>query len=432
MNNKINSSSQQTTLWEQTALPCSPLSSLGENIKADVAVIGAGVAGLSSALHLAKSGLSVVVIEAEVPGAGATGQSGGLLAPDFIRHTPSQIEKIFGQEDGEKLIRLVGKSTEQCRQLIKENNISCDLQWDGFLTPAHNKAISRQLQNRAEEWKIRGYNVDYISETELKGRIKSNHYCGAIYFKDGGSLNPLSYIRGLVSEVLKHGGEIYINSPVTGLKQCEGGWQVKTNYGFVEAKKVILAANGGNSSLHPALKNTILPLDVYEYATNVFSNEQYLETLPFNQAFTDKQSYIFTARFDVSKRLIGALPGSIFKRDRKSLISEATKRTTSHFPFLREFTIDYLWQGTAWLNTSLLPKVYDLKDGAYAIQACNGRGIAINTVLGKEVAEVIIHNDPKYLSLKLSKPGPIRGYGVVQYVPSLLMALAYLKNKIKW
>ena len=90
--------SLEATLWERTSAPGPKLDRLDGHNKADIAVIGAGVAGLSTALHLAQKGCSVAVIEAGEPGCEATGRSGGLIAPDFVRHSPNEIESKLGKE----------------------------------------------------------------------------------------------------------------------------------------------------------------------------------------------------------------------------------------------------------------------------------------------------------------------------------------------
>jgi glycine/D-amino acid oxidase-like deaminating enzyme len=179
------------------------------------------------------------------------------------------------------------------------------------------------------------------------------------------------------------------------------------------------------------MQRTVLPLKIYEYATAPLAPEQRALILPKGGSFTDKQPYIFTARYDGSGRLIVAFP-EFFPacNSEKRLYSEASRRLVTHFPILKDVSIQFLWRGTAWLNPSLLPKVYDLLDGAFAIQACNGRGLATNTVLGKEMATLLIERNEEELSIQLEAPAKIRGHRLLKMAPSVLMGLAYLNNRV--
>jgi glycine/D-amino acid oxidase-like deaminating enzyme len=421
----------RTSLWEATAPPGPKLNSIEGEHKVDVAVIGAGIAGLSTALHLAEAGCSVAVVEALEPGSGATGKSGGLLAPDFIRHSPAEIRQVLGHEMGDRLCKLVGSSTRQCFDLIESNNISCDANRDGFWVPAHDQAVLAGLRNRAQEWHKAGFDVQHVSPEETAHNLGTSRYCGAIRFADGGSLNPLAFSRGLAAAAIRQGATIYSHSPVNKLACNPDGWRVSTASGHLEAKRVVLAANGGNAALHARMKRTVLPLSVFEFATAPLSAEQRASILPQGGAYTDKQSYLFSGRYDKEGRLIGAFPDFFIKRSEKSLYGEAKRRLVKQYPILGHVSIEYLWHGTAWINPSLLPKTHELGEGIFAIQSCNGRGLATNTVLGKEMASVLIHKNESLLSVKLEPPVQVRAHCLVQMAPSALVAMAYLNDKVR-
>ena len=417
------------TLWEQTSAPGPKLESLHGDKKADIAIIGAGVAGLSTALHLAETGCSVAVIEAKEPGSEATGKSAGLIAPDFISHNPDQIESKFGEDWGGRLIKFVGTAASQCFDLISAHNISCDAKQDGFWTPAHNLDTAGKLSKRAREWQKRGYKVEYFEKERTARSLGSPRYCGAMRFAEGGSLNPLAFSRGLADAAMRQGATLYSRSPVTKLERRGDRWRVITDNGYLDAKRVVLCANGGNSALHPAMRRTVLPLQVFEYATTPFTEENRALVLHEGGSFTDKQPYMYSARYDGAGRLIAAFPDILVSRKESRLFREAGRRLHRHFPAVRDPSVEFLWHGTAWLNPSLLPKVYDLQDGVLAIQACNGRGLANNAVLGKEGAAFMTNGSAKSLSVKLEQPHQIRGHFMVRYGPSFLMTLAYLRNK---
>lgn len=420
---------RRSTLWEATAAAGPKLNSIQGCHEAEFAVIGGGIAGLSTTLHLAAAGCDVIAVEANEVGGGATGESGGLVAPDFVRHTPAEVGHLLNREWGTRLVDMVGSCASQCFKLISDYGISCAAKQDGFWVPAHSKGVLLKLREQAKQWKEAGFNVECIPASETIRSLGTSSYCGAIRFADGGSLNPLAFSRGLAEAAIREGAVIFANSPVKQIIRSGGRWTVISGKGQVNARCIVLAANGGNASLHPQMKRTVLPLKVFEYATAPLSAKQRAEILPDGGSFTDKQPYIFTARYDDDGRLIAAIPDFSINRSQNCLLEEASRRLLGHFPILKDVSIDYLWRGTAWLNTSLLPKVYDLNEGAFAIQACNGRGIATNAVLGKELAAALIEKDERLLSVQLERPTSIRAHWAVKMVPSILMGLAFIKNR---
>ncbi len=417
------------TLWEATAVPGPELHSVSGEHRTEVLVVGAGIAGMSTALHLAAEGCDVAVVEAREPGSGATGESGGLVAPDYIRHSPSGIEDQFGEEWGARLNRFVGSGARRCFELIEKYQIPCGANRGGFWVPAHSSATWSRLQQQAGEWRKIGFDVECVPQEETRARLGSSHYCGAIRYTDGGSLNPLALVRGVTKAAIAHGAAVFCGSPVTELVHQSGMWRARTPQGQVVAKRVVLAANGGNSNLHPLMRRTVLSLPVIEYATEPLSDRQRAAVLVDGGAFTDKQPYVFTARYDEQSRLIAAIPDFFAIRGRKALMAEAVRRLNNHFPVLESVAIDYMWRGTAYLNTSLLPKVYRLEDSAIAVQACNGRGIAINLALGKEVAAAVLAGTANLESMQIETPPQIRAHPVMKAAPSVLMAMAYLRSR---
>jgi len=411
-----------SSLWEATAGEGQTLPVFGGSQSADIAIIGAGIAGMSSALHLVEQGMDVVVLEAGLPGCEATGRSGGIIAPDFTTHSPATIQRKFGTGQAEWITGLVGGSGRFVFDLVARYGIACAAQNNGFLWPAHNIKTARKQKLQQIDWAKLGFNVKCLSATETMQLIGSRQYCGALLFEDGGGINPLAFVRGLAAATLRQDGQIFVNSPVLKLTHSGNRWCLQTPEGELTARRVILAANGGNAGLHPALHHTVVPLQVFEFATQPLPVLMQRQILGGGITMTDKQPYMLTARFDHEGRLVSGFPAPFSNHHPGHLLRTSATRLSRFFPALGQIEISCLWRGTAWLNPSLLPAVYNLGEGALAIQACNGRGLAVNTILGREVAAWLCSGSKASLSLPLQQPRAIPAHFVARYVPRILSA----------
>ena len=111
--------------------------------------------------------------------------------------------------------------------------------------------------------------------------------------------------------------------------------------------------------------------------------------LPENHAMTDVGPNIYSMRYDRDGRLITACPAFMFNNAKSRIVRFVEERLKHFSPLLASARIRYLWMGTTWIGRSILPRFSELSEGLFAMQACNGRGLAINTVLGREVAGFI-------------------------------------------
>ncbi|WP_093067478.1 FAD-binding oxidoreductase [Sphingomonas sp. OV641] len=416
------------TVWSATAVPAPTLPSLAGDLDTDVLVIGGGVAGLTTALRLAEAGVQTVLLEAGQPGDGATGWSGGLIAPDYIRHTPETVGRVLGRAKAEKLTRMVGGSARGVFDLIARHGLECEAREDGFYAPAHNAALAETQRRVANQWSSRRFKVSFVEGERIGQVFGAERYVGALRFAEGGSVNPLGYARGLAAAARRLGAGVYADSRVHALRREGDRWVARTPGGTVTARRLVLAANGGNAGLHPALRRTALPLHVIQFATAPLSPEERAVILPEGGAFTDKVPYLFTARIDDHGHLISAFATSYLVKGQRAHVREARRRVAQHFAALPNPRIDYLWEGVAWLNASFLPEVYDLGDGAFAIQADNGRGISLNTMIGTEMGAMLASNDREALSVTPRAPTPIRMHAGAAMLPKVLMSMAYLSN----
>jgi glycine/D-amino acid oxidase-like deaminating enzyme len=246
-------------LYEETAEPALPAPALDGDARADVAVVGAGITGLSTALHLAEQGAKVVVLEAEQPGWGASGRNGGQVNPG-LKHDPDTVEREFGRDLGGRMNAFAGAAPGFVFDLIERHGIRCDARRNGTLRAAIRPKHAAQVRATAEQLARRGAPVELLQGSSLEQATGTARYRVAMLDRRGGDLNPLSFARGLARAALAAGAGVHGGTRALGMKRLGALWRIETAAGVVSAPQVVLATNGYTDDLWPELRRTIVPL----------------------------------------------------------------------------------------------------------------------------------------------------------------------------
>src|SRR5262249_9488424 len=184
------------SLWATTATPPAAYPPLRGDVKADCVIVGGGFTGLSIALHLAERGIGTVLVEANEPGWGASGRNGGQVIPG-LKLDPSELRAKYGEERGRRLTTTIGATADLVFDLIGRHHIECDARRSGWIQGAPGPKGLAQVRRRAEEWSGEGADVAVLERPEVEARAGTNAYVGAFLDRRGGTVQPLSYARGL-------------------------------------------------------------------------------------------------------------------------------------------------------------------------------------------------------------------------------------------
>jgi hypothetical protein len=227
-------------LWAAT-LPSRPhLNSLKGNKSTDIAIVGGGYTGLSSALHLAETGRECVLLEAAEIGHGGAGRNVGLVNAGLWL-MPEELVRIAGPVYGEKLLDVLGDSPDLVFDLIEKHGIECEALRSGTLHCADSGKGYKALEQREEQWLKRGAPVKLLGRDEAAVKTGSHSFHGALLDKRAGTIQPLAYACGLAEAGLKAGAQLYEHSPVTGIDETKlnviaRGMTVKQVLHWVEGK----------------------------------------------------------------------------------------------------------------------------------------------------------------------------------------------------
>jgi glycine/D-amino acid oxidase-like deaminating enzyme len=403
---------------------------VGNAVDADLAIIGGGFAGLSTALHAATKGLSVVLLEAEIVAWGATGRNAGFVVPNFAKRDPDDILAELGTERGERLVRFAAGSADLVFGLIQRHAIDCQAEQSGWIQPAHSAAALTKVRSRAAQWSARGRPAEVMNAAETETALGAKGYPGSWTDRSGGLLDPVAYARGLAKAAEAAGARIFERSPVTAIARKGDGYQLTTAHGTVRAGKVFIATNAYGGNLEPALARSYIPLRVFQIATEPLPRSIRQRLLPANQSMSDTRRNLFTMRFDAENRLItGGM--HIFSPGAESRVPRAIHRRLAEKLELRDLPpIAHGWSGMAAVEPDFLPHLVDLGPNILAGISCNGRGIALTTALGREIAEWATGTPASVLPIPFAPPREIPFHGLVKHAPNVMLPWSMLRDKL--
>ncbi|PPC75197.1 FAD-dependent oxidoreductase [Pokkaliibacter plantistimulans] len=381
------------SLWANslTALDLPPLQEHG--LQTQVLVIGAGLSGLSTALHLARQGMQVTVLEAACVGWGASGRNNGQVIPTLTSAEPDAIEARFG-EQGEYLVQLVRDSAAQLFELIRSEQIDCAAEQSGWFQPAHSAGRMALSEARVRAWEKRGAPVTLLQKAECDALLGSTAWHGGMLNHSGGHLNPLALAKGLALRCLRLGVRIYQRSPATAMRFSDDQWQVKTPYGQIRADNLVITTNAYSDffdkPLHPPLARSIVPVRIWQLATAPLSEDIRASLLPGRQAVSDTHGDLRFFRYDQQHRLVSG-GGLIFPFNSDARLQDLVgQRLQQAFPQLLPLRFDYVWDGHIAMTSDRMPHLHELGPRCWTWVGCNGRGVALSVALGKELAEQIV------------------------------------------
>lgn len=373
------------TLWHATAPPLAPFPRLSGPAETDLLVIGGGFAGLSTALHAAETGQSVTLVEAHRIAWGATGRNAGFIVPNFAKVDPDQVRSQLGSQ-AEPLISMAATSADLVFGLVRRHGIDCDARQTGWIQPSHSTGALQKAQGRVRQWAALGRPVEFLDRTAIAQLTGVDRWKGGWIDRSGGTINPVGFARGLALAAQSAGATLYEDTAVTGLVPDGKGWLAHTSAGSIHARRVVLATNAYVGDLWPDLARSFFPLRVFQIATEPLGASMGKQILPGGQAVSDSRRNLFTFRFDRDRRLISGgmhilSPGADRRVPQTIHRRLATELGLPDLPLL-----SYAWSGMASVMPDYLPRLVQLAPGLMAGFACNGRGIAMSTAMGRELA----------------------------------------------
>lgn len=401
--------SSAVSLWDETSEEIFQASPMAADVTTDLAIVGGGYTGLSTALHAAEKGLGACVLEARQIGYGGSGRNVGLVNAGLWL-PPQDVRAKLGGERGARLVDLLGDGPSCVMSLIERHQIRCELTRSGTIHAAHSQGGFKDLSRRAEEWTRLGAPVRLLSRQEVAEKIGTSAFHGGLLDARAGTINPMGYVRGLARAAQAAGARIHTGATVMKLVKQPEGWLLDTGAGVVRAKSVVLATNAYSDDLWPGLKSSFVPIHYFQVATVPLVG-RVAQILPERQGIWDTGQIMFSLRRDAADRLIIGSMGAVIGGEKGLSERWAARKLRRLFPDLGPVDFETSWHGQIAMTADHLPRIHRLDEGLYTPIGYNGRGIAPGTVFGKAMAELIAGGSEADLPMPVTglKPETMRG-----------------------
>ena len=399
------------TLAETAARP-----KLQGRVDCDTVIIGAGLAGLTTALELARGGQKVVLLEEHAVGYGASGRNGGFVSPGFATGS-DQIAARAGKAAAMEIHRLSIEGMEYVRGTVEALKVESAGLIPGIMSVlrysdgASLKAYADSLSTTYQ------YQLQYLETDEVRSVLKSERYFQGL--RDGRAfhIHPLNYARAIAAEIERLGGKIYEGSAATSCSLAQPEKQVKTASGEVRARNVVFTTGGYTGGLLPQLKRAFLPI-----ATYVMVSEEAPDLI--RQAITttdaigdNRRAGDYYRVVDGGRRLLWG--GRITTRaaSTDALVRELRREMTGTYPQLNGLKTELAWSGLMSYARHLMPQIGPIQPGVWSCTAFGGHGLNTTAIGGKVVAEGILGASDRYKVFKpfgLAWAGGYAGLAVAQ------------------
>jgi glycine/D-amino acid oxidase-like deaminating enzyme len=387
------------SFWLATCPPYEPNAPLQGDVTADVAIIGGGFTGMSTAYYLRQAAPShqVIVLESEVVGFGASGRNGSFamtvigLGIDILAMLKGKRAALNGHRYMERAVDTIG-------ELVEEHNLDCDYTRPGFLrmatTEGYVKKIKKQIE-LCDELGIQG--IEWLERDEAQAQVHSDLYLGAWWEPRMALVNPVKLVREMKRVAEKFGAQIYEHTPVIAIERG-ANFKLVTPSGNVTAKKIVFATNA-YSHLIPQIRRKQIPAWTYMVATEPLTDKQF-DAIGWQnrQGVEDARNLIHYYRISPDNRLLmgGGPVGLSFagNMNRDASVS-AWRHLEEHiayvFPALKGINITHRWGGPFSVTVDLTPALGYVGDqrAVYSV-GCIGHGVSMTHLNGQTIRDLIL------------------------------------------
>jgi gamma-glutamylputrescine oxidase len=393
--------------------------------RADICIVGGGYTGLSAALHAARAGGRVELLEQQTIGFGASGRNGGQIHTG-LRKDQADLEKWLGETHARDLWRLSEEAKSLVTSLVETHRIDCELK-HGLVIAAHNEAAVSALARDTEHLdRVYEYRqLQMMDKQESEKRLGTNIYPAARFDTGGGHLHPLLFARGLADAAEASGAVIHEDSAMLSFEDERSHVRVRTQSGSVVADRLVLACDAFTGTVAPRLDKFIGHVESFVTATAPLPLSLAERVIPCDAAVADTRHVLDYYRKSIDNRLIFAGREAYLGMP-SDIASLVRPRMLEVFPELSSVPTEYAWSGTVGITVTRMPHFGRLSERTLFAHGYSGQGVALATLGGKLLAEAAMGHAERFDVLASVPARPFPG-GRLLRKPLIAAALATYK-----
>jgi gamma-glutamylputrescine oxidase len=374
----------EDSVGERTEYP-----TLDGPLDADVLIIGGGFTGLSAAAHLAKAGVSCILLEQHRFGDGASGRNGGQLGTGQ-RAWVEEMEAELGFERTKVLFDIAEDAKAHLLGFAKNHSIDIDYV-PGQLSVVHKRSYLKDYQVHPDAMARFGYgHVTYMDAAETAQRVGSARYLGGVRDMGTGHIHPLKLLAGTAKAAAKAGAKLFENSKVTSLKSGGGKVVAATANGTVTARKALLALNAYGGDLEPVSAAHIMPIGSFIGATEPLPADT--PVIPGGESVDDSRFVVRYFRKTKDNRLLFG-GREIYSANSPAEIESGVRRQIAEvYPQLADIRLTHAWGGYVGITLPRKPFVREVMPNVTSIGGFSGHGVMLSNYTGRLYAESVTGN----------------------------------------
>lgn len=381
------------SLWRDTAGAPPQTAALTQDTRCDVAIVGAGYAGLHAALTLAEAGLSTVILEAGEIGSGGSGRNGGVVSAKFRRSYPD-LARQHGLEMARQMYDVAQGSVRHLeRSLVRLELADTGFRKAGALKCAHScKALARIHDEIA--WLERSFGPSahrVLDASELREETGSDIFLGGVLQEEAGTIHPLRYLHGLAAAAISRGTALYTLSPVQSLEEQPDGVVLRASGGSVRAGQVLLTTNAYSSltGVSDTVARCLVPFRSAIIATEPLPDDLDRRILASERSYTETHRMMRWFR-KVDGRVLFGGRGALGALESPTAFRRLEKAMHHTFPELSDLRTEYRWSGYVALTLDGLPQAGRLSSRISYAAGFNGAGVAMSGYVGNQIGKMIV------------------------------------------
>ena len=380
--------------YAATANRTEPFTRLEESIEVDVAIIGGGFTGVSTAVELAEKGVSVALLEANLIGWGASSRNGGQITGSLSGDQAMlrQFRRVLGDGADDFVWRLRWRGHDIIKRRVEKYGIRCDMKF-GHLHAAYKPSHMPELEDMYRMASAHGMadQVELLDGRAVRDVVGTDIYVGGLLNRRNMHVHSLNLCLGEADAARSLGARFYSDTKVIDIRHGSTV-ELVTEKGRVRAKKVLLAGNASHRLALTRLAGMLFPATLGIVATEPLSEEMARRINPQDLAIYDTRFVLDYYRLTADRRLLFGSGTNYTGRESADVAATLRPAIEKTFPQLKGIGIDFAWQGQDGISINRIPQLGRVADNVFYAQGYSGHGVATSHIVGEIMASALTGN----------------------------------------